>query len=102
MVGIFENLTEFIINAMDAIQKFTPIMGAGAIVIFALMYAFGGQQASQNAKSYGIKVVVGLIIAWSAATLINTLIELSGATTVDEISISAISSNIQSFLFYYL
>lgn len=98
MVGIFENLTDFIVNAMEAIQNFTPILGAGAIVIFALMYAFGGQQASQNAKSYGVKVVVGLIIAWTASTLINTLIELSGTTTVDEISITRILSDIKSFI----
>ena len=63
-------------------------LAAGGAVIFGLMYAFGGQQASQMAKSRGVQLVVGLIIVWGVSALINTLIKLAGAgSNVSPISI---------------
>lgn len=78
MEGIFNNLAQFITAFVRQIQAISPFLAAGGAVIFGMMYAFGGQQAAQFAKQRGTQMVVGLIVIWLVATVVNTLIRLAG------------------------
>ena len=49
------------------------------VAVAGLIYTFGDQEASESAKRYGKKVVIGLFCVWFASLIINTLIELFGA-----------------------
>lgn len=91
MEDMFSNLQQFITNFIQQVQGLSPWLAAGCVVIVALMYAFGGQQASQMAKSWGWKIVVGLFVIWGVAAIINTLISMFGADgSVSEIDISSL------------
>ena len=99
MNDIFTNLTTFIQNAITQAQVISPWLAAGAAVIFGLMYAFGGQQAAQFAKQRGIQMIVGLIIVWGVAALVNTLITLAGAgSNVNSISIGMVIDTVRMVL----
>lgn len=87
MTEIFKNLQSFILKMVQQVQKISPWLALAAVIIAGLMYAFGGQQMTQLAKSMGWRVIVGLLIIWGAAAIVNTLIELGGTTSVDRISI---------------
>lgn len=88
MEQIFSNVSTFIQNAIDQAQMITPWLAAAGVVIFGLMYAFGGQQSAQFAKSRGVQMVVGLILVWGVAAVVNTLISLGEAgSNVSKISI---------------
>lgn len=79
MGDIFDNVAKFIQAGVKSVQGLTPWLALGAIVVFGLMFAFGGQQASQMAKTRGTQVIIGLIIIWGAAAVVNTLIDLGEA-----------------------
>lgn len=97
MEGIFVNLSQFITAFIRQIQAISPILAAGGAVIFGAMYAFGGQQAAQFAKQRGIQMVVGLIVIWLVATVVNTLIRLTGVGG----NISNLTLTIVPFLQYF-
>lgn len=85
----FSNLTEFLSGVITQTQNIAPILAATAFVVFALMYAFGGQQASQMAKTRGVQVVVGLLIVWGVSALVNTMIDLTGKQgDIDKLNLS--------------
>lgn len=91
MTGIFNNLAQFLIAGIRQAQAISPILAAAAAVIFGLMYAFGGQQAAQTAKSRGVQMIAGCLVVWLVAIFVNTLISLAGAGgTVDNISLTAV------------
>lgn len=91
----FNNLSSFLTEAISEVQSLAPILAAAAFVVFALMYAFGGQQASQMAKTRGVQVIVGLLIVWGVSALVNTLIELSGTRNASSISIGYVQNVFQ-------
>ena len=79
MSGIFSNIVQFIQSFVQQLQNISPWVCLAVVAVAGLIYTFGDQEASESAKRYGKKVVIGLFCVWFASLIINTLIELFGA-----------------------
>ena len=77
-VDLFDNVETFAKNLTARVRGITTTLAILAIIICALMYMFGSQRSTENAKAWGIRILVAYFVILAASYIVDTVKTVSG------------------------
>ena len=77
---IFDSVGSFAETLKDKLVSISAVLAVLAVLFCAFMYMFGGQRTVENAKAWGLRILVALFVIGSATIIVSTVQNLSGGT----------------------
>lgn len=75
---VFDNVESFASDLTTNIRTLAVTLAVLALAICGLMYMFGGQRATENAKSWAIRICVAFAVIMGGSIIVDTVKTLTG------------------------
>lgn len=75
---VFDNVESFASDLTSNIRTLAVTLAVLALAICGLMYMFGGQRATENAKSWAIRICVAFAVIMGGSIIVDTVKTLTG------------------------